>query len=97
MKDVRVSSVDNFQGEENEIILLSLVRSNTDNEIGFLKMNNRICVALSRAKVSNVLRNDGRFTFLNIFASAHSGASVEKRFVVLHWCSICLWLLFEIV
>ena len=48
---VRVSSVDNYQGEENDLILLSLVRSNNDNDIGFLKMNNRICVALSRAKV----------------------------------------------
>ena len=41
---------DNYQGEENDIILLSLVRSNTDNKIGFLKIHNRICVALSRAR-----------------------------------------------
>ena len=44
---VRISVVDNFQGEENDIILLSLVRSST---IGFLKESNRICVALSRAR-----------------------------------------------
>ena len=47
---VRVAAVDDFQGEENEIILLSLVRSNSDNNIGFLKIENRVCVALSRAK-----------------------------------------------
>ena len=47
---VRVTVVDNFQGEENDIILLSLVRSNEDGHIGFLKVNNRVCVALSRAK-----------------------------------------------
>ncbi|XP_072020381.1 uncharacterized protein [Amphiura filiformis] len=47
---VRVSVVDNFQGEENEIILLSLVRSNEDGSIGFLKVHNRVCVALSRAR-----------------------------------------------
>ena len=47
---VRVTVVDNFQGEENDIILLSLVRSNEENRIGFLKTDNRICVALSRAK-----------------------------------------------
>ena len=41
---------DNYQGEENDIILLSLVRSNADNRIGFLKIHNRICVALSRAR-----------------------------------------------
>nr|XP_006812408.1 PREDICTED: NFX1-type zinc finger-containing protein 1-like [Saccoglossus kowalevskii] len=47
---VRVCVVDNFQGEENDIILLSLVRSNEEGKIGFLKISNRICVALSRAK-----------------------------------------------
>lgn len=43
-------NVDNYQGEENDIILLSLVRSNADNNIGFLKISNRVCVALSRAR-----------------------------------------------
>ncbi|CAH1269009.1 ZNFX1 [Branchiostoma lanceolatum] len=47
---VRVSTVDNFQGEENDIILLSLVRSNDKDNVGFLKVDNRVCVALSRAK-----------------------------------------------
>jgi len=37
-------------GEENDIILLSLVRSNEEGNIGFLKIANRVCVALSRAK-----------------------------------------------
>ncbi|KAL3847655.1 hypothetical protein ACJMK2_018556 [Sinanodonta woodiana] len=47
---VRVTTVDNFQGEENDIILLSLVRSNQDGDVGFVKTANRICVALSRAR-----------------------------------------------
>jgi len=47
---VRVTPVDNFQGEENDIILLSLVRSNEQGNAGFVKIANRICVALSRAK-----------------------------------------------
>ena len=46
---VRVTTVDNFQGEENDIILLSLVRSNKDEKVGFIKIVNRACVALSRA------------------------------------------------
>lgn len=50
LSQVRVTAVDNFQGEENEIILLSLVRSNGMGKIGFLKIPNRCCVALSRAK-----------------------------------------------
>ncbi|ELU13047.1 hypothetical protein CAPTEDRAFT_103161, partial [Capitella teleta] len=47
---MRVTPVDNFQGEENEIILLSCVRSNADDKIGFLNVSNRVCVALSRAR-----------------------------------------------
>ncbi|KAM4842523.1 NFX1-type zinc finger-containing protein 1 [Thomomys bottae] len=47
---VKVHVVDKYQGEENDIILLSLVRSNQDGKVGFLQIPNRICVALSRAK-----------------------------------------------
>ncbi|XP_069193979.1 NFX1-type zinc finger-containing protein 1 [Procambarus clarkii] len=47
---VRISVVDNFQGEESNIILLSLVRSNEEQKVGFLSSDNRVCVALSRAK-----------------------------------------------
>uniref|UniRef100_A0A4W3IT70 Zinc finger NFX1-type containing 1 n=1 Tax=Callorhinchus milii TaxID=7868 RepID=A0A4W3IT70_CALMI len=47
---VRVHVVDKYQGEENDIILLSLVRSNRAGKVGFLQIANRICVALSRAK-----------------------------------------------
>ncbi|CAO3703460.1 unnamed protein product [Rhizopus stolonifer] len=47
---IQISSVDGYQGEENKIIILSLVRSNTNGQIGFLRAANRVCVALSRAK-----------------------------------------------
>ena len=45
-----VETVDSYQGEENDIVLLSLVRSNGKNKIGFLASENRTCVALSRAR-----------------------------------------------
>ncbi|GAB1606748.1 NFX1-type zinc finger-containing protein 1-like, partial [Argonauta hians] len=48
--NVKITIVDSYQGEENDIILLSLVRSNEYNSIGYLNINNRVCVALSRAK-----------------------------------------------
>jgi hypothetical protein len=47
---VRVAAVDDFQGEENDIILLSLVRSNPESNVGFLSSPNRTCVSLSRAR-----------------------------------------------
>jgi cold shock CspA family protein len=56
---IYVTSVDNYQGEENDIILLSLVRSNTKGIIGFLSTSNRICVALSRAKIGMYIIGNG--------------------------------------
>ena len=50
LRSVRLTTVDNFQGEENDIILLSLVRSNKTEKVGFVQIVNRACVALSRAK-----------------------------------------------
>ncbi|KAK6532447.1 hypothetical protein TWF281_006635 [Arthrobotrys megalospora] len=47
---IRIATVDNFQGEEATIIIVSLVRSNERNNCGFLKTTNRINVLLSRAK-----------------------------------------------
>ena len=45
-----VVTVDSYQGEENDVVLLSLVRSNAQGNIGFLENENRACVALSRAQ-----------------------------------------------
>ncbi|XP_063071469.1 NFX1-type zinc finger-containing protein 1 isoform X2 [Engraulis encrasicolus] len=47
---VKVHVVDKYQGEENDIVILSLVRSNPQDRVGFLSIANRVCVALSRAK-----------------------------------------------
>eukprot|EP01080_Neovahlkampfia_damariscottae_P004533 gene4533-7910_t len=47
---IRTVTIDDFQGEENKIILLSLVRSNEENVTGFVSIKNRIIVSLSRAQ-----------------------------------------------
>jgi ATP-dependent RNA/DNA helicase IGHMBP2 len=49
-KAIRISTIDSFQGQEKEIIILSLVRSNDDGDIGFLKDYRRMNVAITRAK-----------------------------------------------
>lgn len=46
----KVVTVDSYQGEENDIVILSLVRNNDRHNIGFLSVGNRVCVALSRAQ-----------------------------------------------
>lgn len=50
LQTLRVATVDNFQGEEAKVIVISLVRSNKQNRCGFLRTSNRINVLLSRAK-----------------------------------------------
>lgn len=47
---LRLATIDNFQGEESRIVILSTVRSNFDSRVGFLKTPNRINVGCSRAK-----------------------------------------------
>lgn len=47
---LKVATVDNFQGEEAKVVVISLVRSNKSNRCGFLKTSNRINVLLSRAQ-----------------------------------------------
>lgn len=50
MAEIKVTTIDAFQGQENNIILVSLVRSNAENKIGYLTQKNRVCVAISRAR-----------------------------------------------
>lgn len=49
-KTIRISTIDSFQGQEKETVILSLVRSNDEGEIGFLKDYRRMNVAITRAK-----------------------------------------------
>ncbi|KAL8843320.1 MAG: hypothetical protein Q9170_000178 [Blastenia crenularia] len=56
----KVVTVDSYQGEENGVVLLSLVRNNRKNNIGFLSVANRVCVALSRAQRGFYIFGNGR-------------------------------------
>ena len=56
--EYEISTIDSFQGREKHTILLSLVRSNTDGEIGFLKDYRRMNVAITRAKQKLIIIGD---------------------------------------
>ncbi|RMZ33255.1 hypothetical protein D0859_02627 [Hortaea werneckii] len=58
-----VVTVDSYQGEENRIVILSLVRSNEKRQIGFLDVANRVCVALSRAQCGFYLFGNGELLY----------------------------------
>jgi hypothetical protein len=53
-----VDTVDAFEGEEADIVIISLVRSNEEERIGFLKKAQRLNVAVSRAKKLLVVVGD---------------------------------------
>ncbi len=55
---IEIDSVDGFQGREKEAVILSLVRSNTDGEIGFLEDVRRMNVALTRARRKLIVIGD---------------------------------------
>lgn len=55
---VDIGSIDGFQGRENEVVIISLVRSNADGEIGFLADTRRMNVALTRARRKLIVIGD---------------------------------------
>lgn len=68
-RGVEIDTVDGFQGREKEAILISLVRSNTEGELGFLTDTRRMNVALTRARRKLIIFGDsstlGHLEFYN--------------------------------
>jgi hypothetical protein len=73
LQTLRLATVDNFQGEEAKVIVVSLVRSNSKRKVGFLRTENRINVLLSRAQHGMYLIGNTE-TYLNVpmWADVHS-------------------------
>jgi len=57
-KQITIDTVDAFQGRERDVIYISLVRSNTRGEIGFLSDTRRMNVAMTRAKMALIITGD---------------------------------------
>ena len=55
---VSVNTVDGFQGQERDIIVISLVRSNDEGQIGFLRDLRRMNVAITRARMKLIILGD---------------------------------------
>ena len=52
---ISVNTVDGFQGQERDVILIYLVRSNDEGQIGFLKDLRRMNVAMTRARMKLII------------------------------------------
>ena len=57
---ISVNTVDGFQGQERDIIVISLVRSNDEGQIGFLRDLRRMNVAITRARMKLIILGDAK-------------------------------------
>jgi superfamily I DNA and/or RNA helicase len=54
-RQISINTVDGFQGQERDVIILSLVRSNDEGQIGFLRDLRRMNVAITRARMKVII------------------------------------------
>ncbi len=55
---ISINTVDGFQGQERDIVLISLVRANAEGQIGFLRDLRRMNVAMTRARMKLIILGD---------------------------------------
>ncbi|OQD90595.1 hypothetical protein PENANT_c001G07088 [Penicillium antarcticum] len=75
-RQLKLSTIDNYQGEESEIVIASLTRSNKEGDIGFMAAPERLNVLLSRAR--NVLILVGNS---ETFVSSRKGRNTWKPLI----------------
>lgn len=80
-----IKTIDGFQGEERDVIYISLVRSNDDQEIGFLNDLRRMNVALTRAKKKLVVIGDSATIGSNPFYKKFIEYCEESKFYKSAW------------
>ncbi|KAL0952879.1 hypothetical protein HGRIS_007097 [Hohenbuehelia grisea] len=78
-KSIRLATIDNYQGEESEIVIASLTRSNSANDVGFMFAPERLNVLLSRARNTLILIGNAQ-TFM---ASRKGGPTWAPLFKML--------------
>ena len=55
VQEIRLATIDNYQGEESDVVIISLVRSNEEGNTGFVSQKERVNVLLSRAREGMIL------------------------------------------
>ncbi|KAM5384717.1 hypothetical protein ACJA88_002564 [Fusarium oxysporum] len=75
-KPLRLSTIDNYQGEECDIVIVSLTRSNASGDIGFLYACERLVVLLSRARNGMIL-----FGNMETFMKSKKGGKMWTQYL----------------
>lgn len=83
--DVKIHTIDSFQGQEKDIIYISLVRSNQDQEIGFLKDYRRMNVAMTRARKMLIVVGDSTTLSLDPFYSQFIEYCTQNDYYLSAW------------
>ncbi|KAI0841013.1 P-loop containing nucleoside triphosphate hydrolase protein [Hypoxylon sp. FL0890] len=73
-KPIRLSTIDNYQGEESDIVVASLTRSNEDGDIGFMAAPERLNVLISRARNALIMIGSA-----NTFMASKKGGEEWSR------------------
>ncbi len=79
---ISVNTVDGFQGQERDVILISLVRSNDEGQIGFLKDLRRMNVAMTRARMKLIILGNKDTMTLHPFYKE------LWEYIENYWCTI---------
>ncbi|KAL7798766.1 P-loop containing nucleoside triphosphate hydrolase protein [Trichoderma afarasin] len=72
---LRLSTVDNYQGEESDIVIISMARSNKNGDIGFLVACERLVVLMSRARKGIILYGN-----MNTFLASKKGGELWGKY-----------------
>jgi len=76
---ITVNTIDSFQGQERDIVYISLTRSNADSIIGFLSDVRRMNVAMTRAKKKLVVIGDSATLSKSDFYAGFIGYAEERN------------------
>ena len=82
---ITINTIDGFQGQERDVIYISLVRSNSKNDIGFLKDYRRMNVAMTRARKLLVVIGDSATIGQNSFYAAFLDYCAEHGLYQTAW------------